>query len=64
MLAVSSVWCYGCVRFCSVFYSYGRVYTTDPYHAALTPATAAAYGVGAMVNSLLSTDTWDIFSIF
>ncbi|KAM8824517.1 RNA binding protein fox-1 homolog 2-like isoform 2-T2 [Synchiropus picturatus] len=28
--------------------SYGRVYTTDPYHA-LTPA-AAAYGVGAMVR--------------
>lgn len=30
--------------------SYGRVYTTDPYHA-LTPA-AAAYGVGAMVRKL------------
>ncbi|XP_062303996.1 RNA binding protein fox-1 homolog 2-like isoform X1 [Osmerus eperlanus] len=30
--------------------SYGRVYTTDPYHAALTPATAAAYGVGAMAT--------------
>ncbi|KAM9745036.1 RNA binding protein fox-1 homolog 2-like isoform 1-T1 [Menidia menidia] len=30
--------------------SYGRVYTTDPYHA-LTPAAAAAYGVGAMVRS-------------
>ncbi|XP_039682202.1 RNA binding protein fox-1 homolog 2-like isoform X2 [Perca fluviatilis] len=30
--------------------SYGRVYTTDPYHA-LTPA-AAAYGVGAMQQSL------------
>ncbi|XP_077412268.1 RNA binding protein fox-1 homolog 3-like isoform X5 [Vanacampus margaritifer] len=28
--------------------SYGRVYTTDPYHA-LTPA-AAAYGVGAMAS--------------
>ncbi|KAG9338794.1 hypothetical protein JZ751_025231 [Albula glossodonta] len=28
--------------------SYGRVYTTDPYHA-LAPA-AAAYGVGAMVG--------------
>ncbi|CAF88063.1 unnamed protein product, partial [Tetraodon nigroviridis] len=26
--------------------SYGRVYTTDPYHAL---APAAAYGVGAMV---------------
>lgn len=35
--------------FCFVFFfSYGRVYTTDPYHA-LTPA-AAAYGVGAMVR--------------
>ncbi|MED6269858.1 RNA binding protein fox-1 1 [Characodon lateralis] len=33
--------------------SYGRVYTTDPYHA-LTPA-AAAYGVGAMVRSLTDT---------
>lgn len=30
--------------------SYGRVYTTDPYHA-LAPA-AAAYGVGAMVRTL------------
>uniref|UniRef100_A0A674P6A8 RNA binding protein fox-1 homolog 2 n=1 Tax=Takifugu rubripes TaxID=31033 RepID=A0A674P6A8_TAKRU len=31
--------------------SYGRVYTADPYHAALTPAAAAAaYGVGAMVR--------------
>lgn len=29
--------------------SYGRVYTTDPYHA-LTPAAAAAYGVGAMAS--------------
>lgn len=29
-------------------YSYGRVYTADPYHAALTPA---AYGVGAMVGA-------------
>ncbi|XP_033937695.1 RNA binding protein fox-1 homolog 2-like isoform X6 [Pseudochaenichthys georgianus] len=29
--------------------SYGRVYTADPYHAALNPA---AYGVGAMVSSL------------
>ncbi|XP_031419459.1 RNA binding protein fox-1 homolog 2 isoform X3 [Clupea harengus] len=29
---------------------YGRVYTTDPYHAALTPAAAAAYGVGAMAT--------------
>ena len=29
--------------------SYGRVYTTDPYHA-LGPA-AAAYGVGAMVRA-------------
>ncbi|XP_052356394.1 RNA binding protein fox-1 homolog 2-like isoform X3 [Oncorhynchus keta] len=29
---------------------YGRVYTTDPYHAALNPATAAAYGVGAMAT--------------
>lgn len=28
--------------------SYGRVYTTDPYHA-LAPA-AAAYGVGAMAS--------------
>nr|XP_020514094.1 RNA binding protein fox-1 homolog 2-like isoform X3 [Labrus bergylta] len=27
--------------------SYGRVYTTDPYHAALAPA---AYGVGAMAT--------------
>lgn len=27
--------------------SYGRVYTTDPYHAALNPA---AYGVGAMAT--------------
>ncbi|XP_064856761.1 LOW QUALITY PROTEIN: RNA binding protein fox-1 homolog 2-like [Oncorhynchus nerka] len=27
---------------------YGRVYTTDPYHAALNPA--AAYGVGAMAT--------------
>ncbi|XP_024914143.1 RNA binding protein fox-1 homolog 2 isoform X1 [Cynoglossus semilaevis] len=27
--------------------SYGRVYTADPYHAALTPA---AYGVGAMAT--------------
>lgn len=27
--------------------SYGRVYTADPYHAALAPA---AYGVGAMVS--------------
>lgn len=32
--------------------SYGRVYTTDPYHA-LAPA-AAAYGVGAMVSTLLT----------
>lgn len=31
--------------FCSD--SYGRVYTADPYHAALAPA---AYGVGAMVS--------------
>lgn len=31
--------------------SYGRVYTTDPYHA-LAPAAAAAYGVGAMVRKL------------
>ncbi|XP_030638432.1 RNA binding protein fox-1 homolog 2 [Chanos chanos] len=31
--------------------SYGRVYTADPYHAAaLTPAAAAAYGVGAMAT--------------
>lgn len=31
--------------------SYGRVYTADPYHAALAPAAAAAaYGVGAMVR--------------
>lgn len=30
--------------------SYGRVYTTDPYHA-LAPA-AAAYGVGAMVRKV------------
>ncbi|KAM6972085.1 RNA binding protein fox-1 homolog 2-like [Aplochiton taeniatus] len=30
--------------------SYGRVYTTDPYHGTLTPATAAAYGVGAMAT--------------
>ncbi|XP_041958518.1 LOW QUALITY PROTEIN: RNA binding protein fox-1 homolog 2 [Alosa sapidissima] len=29
---------------------YGRVYTADPYHAALTPAAAAAYGVGAMAT--------------
>ncbi|XP_059923943.1 RNA binding protein fox-1 homolog 2-like [Gadus macrocephalus] len=29
--------------------SYGRVYTTDPYHA-LGPAAAAAYGVGAMAS--------------
>ncbi|XP_071032489.1 RNA binding protein fox-1 homolog 2-like isoform X5 [Oncorhynchus clarkii lewisi] len=29
---------------------YGRVYTTDPYHAALNPAAAAAYGVGAMAT--------------
>ncbi|XP_029106261.1 RNA binding protein fox-1 homolog 2-like isoform X3 [Scleropages formosus] len=29
--------------------SYGRVYTTDPYHA-LAPAAAAAYGVGAMAS--------------
>ncbi|XP_069053262.1 RNA binding protein fox-1 homolog 2 isoform X2 [Lepisosteus oculatus] len=29
--------------------SYGRVYTTDPYHA-LTPAAAAAYGVGAVAS--------------
>lgn len=29
--------------------SYGRVYTTDPYHAL---APAAAYGVGAMVRTL------------
>ncbi|XP_061829870.1 RNA binding protein fox-1 homolog 2-like isoform X2 [Nerophis lumbriciformis] len=29
--------------------SYGRVYTADPYHA-LTPAAAAAYGVGAMAS--------------
>ncbi|CAL8283719.1 unnamed protein product [Boreogadus saida] len=28
---------------------YGRVYTTDPYHA-LGPAAAAAYGVGAMAS--------------
>lgn len=27
--------------------SYGRVYTADPYHAALAPA---AYGVGAMAT--------------
>lgn len=27
--------------------SYGRVYTADPYHAALNPA---AYGVGAMAT--------------
>lgn len=33
---------------CSWVGSYGRVYTTDPYHA-LAPA-AAAYGVGAMVR--------------
>uniref|UniRef100_A0A8D3DSJ9 RNA binding protein fox-1 homolog 2 n=1 Tax=Scophthalmus maximus TaxID=52904 RepID=A0A8D3DSJ9_SCOMX len=36
---------------CSCFFSlwgYGRVYTTDPYHA-LSPA-AAAYGVGAMAS--------------
>uniref|UniRef100_A0A8C7QN89 RNA binding protein fox-1 homolog 2 n=1 Tax=Oncorhynchus mykiss TaxID=8022 RepID=A0A8C7QN89_ONCMY len=32
---------------------YGRVYTTDPYHAALNPAAAAAYGVGAMVRTLV-----------
>lgn len=32
--------------------SYGRVYTADPYHAALAPAAAAAaYGVGAMVRT-------------
>ncbi|XP_041093876.1 RNA binding protein fox-1 homolog 2-like [Polyodon spathula] len=29
--------------------SYGRVFTTDPYHA-LAPAAAAAYGVGAMAS--------------
>ncbi|CAL8352439.1 unnamed protein product [Boreogadus saida] len=29
--------------------SYGRVYTADPYHAALAPA---AYGVGAMATLL------------
>ncbi|XP_035381628.1 RNA binding protein fox-1 homolog 2-like [Electrophorus electricus] len=29
--------------------SYSRVYATDPYHT-LTPATAPAYGVGAMAN--------------
>lgn len=38
--------------FCHLFSSsYGRVYTADPYHAALAPAAAAAaYGVGAMVR--------------
>lgn len=35
---------------CLCVASYGRVYTTDPYHA-LAPA-AAAYGVGAMVRTL------------
>lgn len=34
---------------CLYVASYGRVYTTDPYHA-LAPA-AAAYGVGAMVRT-------------
>lgn len=32
---------------CAISDSYGRVYTADPYHAALAPA---AYGVGAMVS--------------
>lgn len=32
---------------CFCITSYGRVYTTDPYHAL---APAAAYGVGAMVR--------------
>lgn len=36
---------------CDVSLSYGRVYTADPYHAALAPA---AYGVGAMVGFQLS----------
>lgn len=34
---------------CFCITSYGRVYTTDPYHAL---APAAAYGVGAMVRIL------------
>lgn len=39
-------------------HSYGRVYTTDPYHA-LTPAAAAAYGVGAMVRKQLAQDIFN-----
>lgn len=44
--------CYECPFWLLFSRSYGRVYTADPYHAALAPAAAAAaaYGVGAMVR--------------
>lgn len=42
--------------------SYGRVYTADPYHAALAPA---AYGVGAMVSPYCFRSTYvALFYIF
>ena len=45
-MGLYSIWCI--ILDVSVFsLSYGRVYTADPYHAALAPA---AYGVGAMVS--------------
>lgn len=34
----------------SPLFSYGRVYTADPYHAL---APAASYGVGAVVSGIL-----------
>lgn len=35
---------------CLPLFSYGRVYTADPYHAL---APAASYGVGAVVSGIL-----------
>lgn len=46
LYCASMIWC-KLKLMCFPSGSYGRVYTADPYHAALAPA---AYGVGAMVS--------------